>query len=86
MSDNNNDSESYRIASSELRGFVERLERLDEEKKDIADQVREVKAEAKGRGYDPKIISKLIALRKRDPEDVSAEEAILDAYKEALGM
>ncbi|WP_281376683.1 DUF2312 domain-containing protein [Rubricella aquisinus] len=77
---------SYRVTAGELRAFVERIERLDAEKKDIADQQKEVFAEAKGRGYDTKVLRKLIALRKKDPQEVAEEEAVLQLYKEALGM
>jgi uncharacterized protein (UPF0335 family) len=76
----------FRCAASELRGFVERFERLDAEKKDIAEAQKEVMAEAKGRGYDTKVMRKLIALRKRDAQDIAEEEAVLDMYREALGM
>jgi uncharacterized protein (UPF0335 family) len=55
-------SDSYRVTAGELRQFVERLERLDNEKKDLADQMKEVMAEAKGRGYDTKVLRKLVAL------------------------
>ena len=78
--------DSYRVTAGELRQFIERYERLEAEKKDIADQQKEVMAEAKGRGYDTKVIRKLIALRKRDKEDVAEEEAVLEMYKAALGM
>lgn len=78
--------DSYNVTADELRQFIERLERLDAEKKDIAEQQKEVMAEAKGRGYDTKVIRKLIALRKRDKDDIDEEEAILEMYKEALGM
>ena len=74
------------VAAQELRQFVERIERLDAEKKDIADAQKEVMAEAKGRGYDTKVMRKLIALRKRDLNDLAEEEAVLDMYKAALGM
>ena len=78
--------DSYKVTAGELRQFVERIERLDQEKKDIAEQQKEVMAEAKARGYDTKVMRKLIALRKRDPDDISEEEAVLELYKEALGM
>ncbi len=78
--------QSYRVTADELRQFIERLERLDSEKKDIADQQKEVMAEAKGRGYDTKVMRKVIAMRKRDKDDLAEEEAVLDMYKEALGM
>lgn len=77
---------SYRVTADELRQFIERIERLDQEKSDLAEQQKEVMAEAKGRGYDTKVIRKLISLRKRDKDDIAEEEAILDMYKEALGM
>ena len=76
----------YKVTAGELRQFIERYERLDQEKKDIADAQKEVMAEARGRGYDVKVLRKLIALRKKDPADVSEEEAVLELYKEALGM
>ncbi|MFA3919674.1 DUF2312 domain-containing protein [Ruegeria hyattellae] len=79
-------SDSYKVTAGELRQFVERIERLESEKKDIADQIKEVKAEARGRGYDVRVLAKLIALRKRDNDDVAEEEAVLEMYKEALGM
>lgn len=79
-------SSSYRITAGELRSFIERYERLGEEKKDIADQQKEVMAEAKARGYDVKILRKLVALRKKDPQEISEEEAVLQVYRDALGM
>lgn len=85
MDENQSDS-SYRVTANELRQFVERMERLEMEKKDIADQQKEVMAEAKGRGYDTKVMRKVIALRKRDANDIAEEEAVLEMYKEALGM
>jgi len=78
--------ESYRVTAGELRQFIERFERLDMEKKDLAEQQKEVMAEAKARGYDTKILRKIVALRKRDKDDIAEEEAVLDMYKEALGM
>ena len=77
---------SYRVTADELRQFVERYERLEIEKKDIADQQKEIMAEAKGRGYDTKVLRKIVALRKRDMNDIAEEEAVLAIYKEALGM
>ena len=77
---------TYRVTADELRQFIERIERLDAEKKDISDQQKEVLAEAKGRGYDIKVIRKLITLRRRDQGEVAEEEAVLELYKEALGM
>ena len=77
---------TYRVTAAELRAFIERYERLEAEKKDIADQQKEVMAEAKGRGYDVKVLRRLVALRKKDPAEISEEEAVLELYKEALGM
>ena len=79
-------AESDRVTADELRQFIERIERLDMEKKDLADQQKEVMAEAKARGYDTKVLRKVIALRKRDKDDIAEEEAVLEMYKEALGM
>jgi uncharacterized protein (UPF0335 family) len=81
-----NSGGSYRVAADELRQFVERFENLEIEKRNIADQQKEVMAEAKSRGYDTKIMRKLVVLRKRDLQDLAEEEAILSMYKSALGM
>lgn len=78
--------QTYSVTAGELRQFIERAERLEAEKKDIADQIKEVLAEAKGRGYDTKVIRKVIAMRKRDKADLSEEEAVLQLYLDALGM
>ncbi|HHI70071.1 MAG TPA: DUF2312 domain-containing protein [Rhodobacteraceae bacterium] len=86
MNETSSSDMSYRVTADELRQFIERIERLDAEKKDIAEAQKEVMAEAKGRGYDTKVMRKLIALRKRDAQDIAEEEAVLDMYKEALGM
>ena len=85
MSDTDTDVQTT-VAAQELRQFAERFERLEIEKKDIADAQKEVMAEAKGRGYDTKVMRKLIAMRKRDANDLAEEEAVLDMYKAALGM
>jgi uncharacterized protein (UPF0335 family) len=77
---------TYRVTANELRQFVERVEHLNAEKADILEQITEVLAEAKARGYDTKIIRKIVALRKRQADDLAEEEAILEMYKEALGM
>ncbi len=85
MSETGTDA-SYHVAAGELRQFIERFEQLEAEKKDIADQQKEVMAEAKGRGYDTKVMRKVIAMRKREPDDIAEEEAVLEMYKSALGM
>lgn len=79
-------TESYRVTARELTQFIERVERLMAEIAGLREDVSEVFAEAKGRGYDVKVMKKVIALRKRDPDDVAEEEAVLEMYKEALGI
>lgn len=74
------------VAKDQLIAFVERIERLEEEKKGTADDIREVYAEAKGNGFDVKILRKVIQLRKQDPAERAEAEAILDLYCSALGM
>lgn len=77
---------AYRASAEQIRAFVERFERLEAEKKDIADQQKEVMAEAKSTGYDTKILRKIVAERKRDADDVAEEQSVLEMYREALGM
>ncbi|MXP48178.1 DUF2312 domain-containing protein [Altererythrobacter luteolus] len=69
-----------------LRLLIERIERLEEEKKGIADDIRDVYAEAKAVGYDPKIMRQVVRLRKMEPNDRSEMEMVLDTYKAALGL
>ena len=79
-------SDPYNVTADELKQFIERAEQLAAEKKDIGEQEKELFAEAKGRGYDTKVMRKIIALRKRQPDDIAEEEAVLEMYKAALGM
>lgn len=74
------------IARDQLRAFVGRIERLEEEKKTIADDIRDIYAEAKSMGFDTKILRKVIALRKKDDQERTEEEMILDTYLVALNM
>ena len=74
------------IAADELRLLIERIERLEEEKKAMADDIRDVYAEAKARGYDPKAMRQVVRLRKMETHIRQEEEAILDTYKAALGL
>ena len=76
----------YNVTADELRQFIERFEQLEAEKTDVAAQQKELMAEAKGRGYDTKVMRKVIALRKRKPDEIAEEEAIMEMYKAALGM
>lgn len=77
---------AYAVTADELRQFIERFEQMESEKKDVATQQKDLMGEAKGRGYDTRVMRKIIALRKRKPDDLAEEEAILDLYKSALGM
>jgi len=77
---------SQTVTAGELRAFIERYEHLEEEKQQIAGHQKEVMAEAKSRGYDTRVMRKVISLRKKDPQQLSEEEAILELYKQALGM
>jgi uncharacterized protein (UPF0335 family) len=74
------------VAADELRLLIERIERLEEEKKAIADDVRDVYAEAKARGYDPKTMRAVVRLRKMENNARQEAEALLDTYKTALGL
>jgi uncharacterized protein (UPF0335 family) len=74
------------VAADQLKSLIERIERLEEEKAGIAGDIKEVYAEAKGNGFDTKVLRKIIALRKRDYAERKEEEAILELYLQALGM
>ena len=74
------------VSAGQLRSIIERIERLEEEKKEVAEQIAEVYAEAKGNGFDVKTLRKIITLRKKKPEERSEEEAMLELYMNALGM
>lgn len=78
--------ETFTVAAEELLHFVEQIEQSEAEKHIIAGDIKEFYAEAKGRGYDTKVLRKIIALRKRDPDDVAEEEAVMGLYKSVLGM
>lgn len=80
------DTGTGNVTADELRQFIERVERLEAEKKDAAEGIKEVYAEAKGRGYDTTVMRRIVAMRKRKAADLAEEEAILDLYKTALGM
>jgi uncharacterized protein (UPF0335 family) len=80
------DQPATRFAKDQLKAFVERVERLEEEKKAIADDIRDVFAEAKGNGFDVKALRQVIKLRKQDANERREQEAILETYLHALGM
>ena len=79
-------SETHGLARDQLRAFVERIERLEEEKKTIADDIKEVYGEAKSMGYDTKVLRKVVSIRKQDQAERLEQEAVLDTYLHALGM
>lgn len=82
----NSGTDAHGVARDQLRAFVERIERLEEERKTIADDIRDVYGEAKGMGFDTKILRKTVALRKKDEQERMEENAILSTYLIALGM
>lgn len=79
-------SDTGGVAGERLRAFIQRIERLEEEKKALSDDIREVFAEAKGTGFDPKIMRQIVRIRKMDSADRQEEEALLETYMAALGM
>ena len=84
--DQKDDQPARRFAKDQLKAFVERVERLEEEKKAIADDIRDVYAEAKGTGFDVKALRVVVRLRKQDVTERKEQEAILETYLHALGM
>jgi uncharacterized protein (UPF0335 family) len=78
--------QSHSISAGQLRALIERAESQIAVNKDGADDLKEIFAEAKGTGFDTKVMRKVIALRKRKPDDIAEEEAIIDMYRSALGM
>jgi len=77
---------SGNVAADQLRLFIERIERLEEEKKGIADDIKDVYAEAKGQGYDAKTMRAIVRLRKMEKDARAEAEALLETYKTALGL
>ena len=81
-----NEQPAVRFGKDQLKAFIERVERLEEEKKAIADDIRDVYAEAKGSGFDVKALRMIVRMRKQDPDERKEQEAILETYLLALGM
>ena len=79
-------TDTYAVTSDELRQFIERYEQLDAEKRDIADQQKEVVAELVARGYDRKAFKEVIRLRKMKPDDLAEFEAVVELYRQAAGL
>ncbi|MEI8295277.1 MAG: DUF2312 domain-containing protein [Alphaproteobacteria bacterium] len=74
------------VSVQQLRSFIERVERLEDEKAELAEQIREVLAEAKGEGFDTKVMRQVIRMRRMKREELAEQEALLDLYRQALGM
>jgi uncharacterized protein (UPF0335 family) len=74
------------IAGGQLKSFIERIERLEEEKRALGEDITEVYAEAKGTGFEPKIMRQILKIRKMDKDEHDEQESLLDIYKRALGM
>jgi uncharacterized protein (UPF0335 family) len=81
-----NQDASFRFAKDQLKAFVERIEKLEEEKKAISDDIRDVYAESKANGFDVKALRQIIKLRKIEPTEREEQDAILETYMNALGM
>jgi uncharacterized protein (UPF0335 family) len=80
------DEPATKFAKEQLRSIIERIERLEEEKKVIAEDIRDIYAESKGNGYDVKALRTIVRLRKQDPNERAEAEAVLDTYMHALNM
>jgi uncharacterized protein (UPF0335 family) len=80
------DTEVGGIAADRLRSLIERIERLEEERKALGSDIKDIYAEAKSAGFDVAVIRQLIRMRKREPAEVEEEQSLLDVYRQALGM
>ena len=80
------DTQTYNVTADELRQFIEHIEQLESEKAAVAEQIRDVYAESKARGYDQKALKVIVKMRAADKDELAEQEAILDIYKSALGM
>ena len=84
--DNVSEAKVGGIAADRLRSLIERIERLEEERKALGSDIRDIYAEAKSAGFDVKVMRQLIRIRKQEPKDVEEQESLLDVYRRALGM
>jgi uncharacterized protein (UPF0335 family) len=82
----NDSTEVGGIAADRLRSIIERIERLEEERKSLGDDIKDIYAEAKSAGFDVKVLRQVIRIRKQEPADVEEQETLLDLYRRALGM
>ncbi|AAS14264.1 MULTISPECIES: DUF2312 domain-containing protein [Wolbachia] len=78
--------DTVKITAEELKGYIERIEKLEQEKRDVQDHIRDVYAKAADEGWDIKVMKQIIRLRKMDDDDREEQEILLDTYKRALGM
>ncbi|MDR0288484.1 MULTISPECIES: DUF2312 domain-containing protein [unclassified Wolbachia] len=78
--------DTVKITADELKGYIERIEKLEQEKKDVQDHIRDVYAKAADKGWDTKVMKQIVRLRKMDDDDREEQEILLDTYKRALGM
>ncbi|UZE38272.1 DUF2312 domain-containing protein [Wolbachia endosymbiont of Drosophila pseudotakahashii] len=78
--------DTVKITAEELKGYIERIEKLEQEKRDVQDHIRDVYAKAADEGWDIKVMKQIIRLRKMDDDDREEQEVLLDTYKRALGM
>jgi uncharacterized protein (UPF0335 family) len=74
------------IGGEQLKSLIERIERLEEEKRALAEDIKEVYAEARGNGFEPKIMRQIVRMRRRDQDDIDEEESLIELYKRAIGM
>jgi uncharacterized protein (UPF0335 family) len=74
------------VGGDQLKSFIERIERLEEEKRALAEDIKEVYAEARGSGFEPKIMRQIVRIRRRDQDDLDEEESLIELYKRAIGM
>ena len=82
----NDSTEVGGIAADRLRSIIERIERLEDERKSLGDDIKDIYAEAKSAGFDVKVLRQVIRIRKQEPADVEEQETLLDLYRRALGM
>ncbi len=86
MAEQSDDKDVGGIAADRLRSIIERIERLEEERKSLADDIKDIYAEAKSAGFDVKVVRQVVRLRKQEPAEVEEQETLLDLYRRALGM
>lgn len=86
IGDNSQSSDWGGVSADRLRNLVERIERLEEERRAISGDIKDIYTEAKSAGFDPKVLRQIISIRQKDPSEVLEQEALLEVYKRALGM